>query len=165
MKYILVTVFGWVATSLCQLGEMQLQDTSESLILHSSVGRELASRSFPRVSPTKDEEEILEKYETYLRFVLDVGNRVNRKASKKLKAIYSSMKMRDPSAAAKFLKGLRFEMIQKMELSGMHPKNMHSHSPEMRRWVAKFLPLWVYEADEQWFRARTDLAFKGSLVE
>jgi hypothetical protein len=72
------------------------------------------------------------------------------------------MKSHSQEAAARFLKGLRFEMVQKVELMGVAPQSLNTHTPEMRRWVKRFLPDWVREADEQWFRAATKSAIAKS---
>lgn len=126
-------------------------------------GRNLSSAmNFPTVQQEDDVSDILASYPLYLKFVLEIGREVDRASAKKLESLYLGMKSHSQEAAARFLKGLRFEMVAKVELMGVAPQTLNTRSPEMRQWVKKFLPAWVREADEQWFRAATKSAIARS---
>lgn len=111
------------------------------------------SSTFPQISSEDDTSDILRSYPAYLAFVLDVGRRTDANTAHRLEDTYGALRKRYPDAAAQFLKGLRFEMVAKLELMGASPSSVSSTSPEMRRWVTKFMRDWVREADEHLFRA------------
>lgn len=115
--------------------------------------REVSSVDFPRVTETNDEDRILKTYPAYLTYVLEVGAETDAATARKLGETYQSLRRRYPTAAARFLKGLRFEMVQKIELMGLAPHQASTRSPEMRRWVHRFIKEWHREADEHLFRA------------
>lgn len=117
--------------------------------------RDLTSASFPEYSVTSDEDDILRDYPAYLRFALTVGKEVDNATAQKLRTNYVNLRKRSPRFAARFLKGLRFEMVQKIELMGANPSSVTTRTPEMRRWVAKYIKEWNREADEHLFRALT----------
>ncbi len=147
-----VAVFAWSAPENHFLSEAGL-----------NYGRGISSSmTFPSVQPEDDTSDILASYPLYLKFVLEIGKEVDRNSAKKLESLYLGMKSHSQEAAARFLKGLRFEMVQKVELMGVAPQSLNTHTPEMRRWVKRFLPDWVREADEQWFRAATKSAIAKS---
>jgi hypothetical protein len=130
------------------------RDTTITL-LSSSVERMPASLAFPQVRVARNDGEALSLYPVYLQYVLEVGNETDRLQSKRLSDLYEKLRGRYPVQAACFLKGLRFEMVAKQELMGANLSQLSSHSPEMRRWVRKFIREWVREADEYLFRAVT----------
>ncbi len=111
--------------------------------------------SFPRLANTSDVDEVLNDYPAYLRFVLEVGKDKDKKTAERLDHVYSQLRQRDPNGAARFLRGLRFEILQKLELLGVSEESVSTSSPVIRRWIAKFLPTWYREADEYLFRAVT----------
>jgi hypothetical protein len=119
----------------------------------SHVSRNLSSNRFPMVETERTTSDILDSYPVYLKFVADIGREVDRNNSAKLIKLFESLKRKNPRGAALFLKGLRFEMVQKIELMGKDPRDISSSSPEFRKWVAKYLKEWVREADEHLFRA------------
>lgn len=128
-----------------------------------SVMRSLSSSNFPLVDTERSTNDILDSYPAYLKFVVEVGKDIDRAQALKLAKIYDSLKKKNPRGAALFLKGLRFEMIQKVELMGKDPRTLSSSNPELRRWIGRYLVEWVREADEHLFRAysasRSELAF------
>jgi hypothetical protein len=119
----------------------------------SYVSRNLSSSKFPLVETERTTNNILDSYPVYLKFVSDIGRDIDRNNSAKLVKLFDSLKRKNPRGAALFLKGLRFEMIQKVELMGKDPRDISTSSPEFRKWVAKYLKEWVREADEHLFRA------------
>jgi hypothetical protein len=126
----------------------------------SAAGRNPSS-TFPTVSSEDDTSDILRSYPAYLNFVLEVGRRTDARSAQRLEKTYQTLRARYPRAAALFLKGLRFEMVSKIELMGASPSSVNSNSAEMRRWVAKFMPEWSREADEHLFRAVTASKSRG----
>ncbi|MBI3294814.1 MAG: hypothetical protein HYZ71_08795 [Deltaproteobacteria bacterium] len=110
-------------------------------------------RDFPSIRETNDTDTILEKYTDYLRFVLAVDQSVDAKTAQQLHKNYLRLAKYDGEAAARFLKGLRFEMVHKLELMGKTARSLNTSTPEMRRWVKRFAPDWSREADEQLIRA------------
>ena len=121
-----------------------------ALACFGSVGHAM---EFPDVANTTDVDDVLSDYPAYLQFVLEVGRKVNPKLSARLEQRYTQLRKRDPQGAARFLRGLRFEMTQKLEMTGTNPSTVTTNNPSIRRWVAKFLPAWHREADEYWFRS------------
>ena len=117
--------------------------------------RALASMSFPNIEATSSRTEVLSLYPAYLQFVVDVGKTVDNANAGRLMKIYQILLQRSPNSAALFLKGLRFEMVEKAELMGRNPTQLSTQTPEIRRWVAKYMKEWVREADEHLFRAVT----------
>lgn len=127
---------------------------------HGSASRAIASMGFPSVNDASDEDEILKSYPAYLNFVLDISRETDARNAKRLNDLYQRLVRINPPGAARFLKGLRFEMVEKLELSGMNPAQATTRNPEMRRWVTKFLRDWTREADENLFRS---IALRASL--
>lgn len=152
-------VFSWGAT----LGMLLLTPERPAIFCSAFSGdRTPASRKFPQVREKKDQDDILEYYHAYLNFVLEIGNQVNRPVAQKIKMYYFNLKNATPHAAARFLKGLRFEILQKVQMAGMNPDELSTQSPEIKRWVTKYLPIWLREIDEHWFRAKTELEQRKS---
>mgnify|MGYP000947049252 CR=1 FL=1 len=112
----------------------------------------LGDMAFPRVSTVRDTDDILEEYPVYLQYVAEIGKRTDAPNTTRLLQIYSKLQKRSPENAARFLKGLRFEMIQKAELIGLSSQSLSTSNPKMRSWVGRFMKEWVREADEQLFR-------------
>lgn len=115
--------------------------------------RNVASLAFPTYESTSDEGEILGDYPAYLNFVLEIGKTTDRGTSSRLAQTYLKLKKKSPVGAARFLKGLRFEMVTKLELMGASPQSISTQNPEIRRWVGRYLKEWLREADEHLFRA------------
>ena len=110
--------------------------------------------NFPDVEQTSGTESILESYPPYLHFVLVIGKRVNPRSAKRLRITYSRLRKKDPRGAARFLKGLRYELVNKIRRHGYRPASVTTRSRMMRQWVKRYLPLWHREADEHLFRWR-----------
>ncbi len=117
------------------------------------VSRDLDSMEFPRHKATSDVGDIIEEYPDYLRFALTIGRSENPALAKQIEERFARLRNADEKSAARFLKGLRYEMVQKLELSGLSPKRANTENPMLRRWVAKYMPLWLREVDEYQFRA------------
>ncbi|MFM8315980.1 MAG: hypothetical protein ACKOA8_17005 [Deltaproteobacteria bacterium] len=115
--------------------------------------RQLSSLQFPLVETERSTDDILDSYPVYLKFVIEVGQNVDRAKASRLVKVFELLKRKNPKGAALFLKGLRFEMIQKVDLMGKDPRDITTSTPEYRRWIAKYLNEWVREADEHLFRA------------
>jgi len=124
----------------------------------SSQERSLSSLPFPRHQSTSSQSEILSDYPDYLRFVLAIGKEVDSGTAAKLGKTYDMLRQRDPKGAARFLRGLRFEMVQKMEFMGANPSSMNTSNAMIRSWVKRYLSSWHREADEYLFRS---IAFKS----
>ncbi len=73
--------------------------------------------------------------------------------AKRLAHTFENLKRRNPEGAARFLKGLRFEMVQKLELLGASPAQVSTRTPVYRKWVSRWMKEWLREADEHLFRA------------
>lgn len=117
--------------------------------------RHLSSIKLPNLEATRNEREILKNYPAYLDFVLEIGNTVDRKSALRLRQIYTVLKKEYPTSAARFLRGLRYEIIHRLDFISKSGTQITTENPDMRRWVQKFIKLWLYEADEQLFRARS----------
>jgi hypothetical protein len=112
-----------------------------------------AYTTFPVTPETSEAGDILNLYTPYLNYVVDIGRETNAPLTQRLVDTYQTLRRTNPVGAARFLKGLRFEMVERLELVGMAPEKASTRNPEMRRWVAHFLKDWVREADEHLFRA------------
>jgi phytoene dehydrogenase-like protein len=108
----------------------------------------------PNHPTTNDVGDILEQYKDYLNFVVEAGRATNPGVAKKLEEKYAALEKADRTLAARFLRGLRFEILQKVELTGMAPGSVTTALPGVRRWVDRFLAVWLREADEYLFRAK-----------
>ncbi len=129
------------------------------------VSRNLSSFPFPEVETERSTRDILDSYPAYLKFVVEVGKDMDRASTAKLVKLYDSLKRKNSRGAALFLKGLRFEMVQKVELMGRAPREISTSNPEYRRWVGKYLKEWVREADEHLFRAYSSSQGELALAE
>jgi hypothetical protein len=118
-----------------------------------TVQRGVASMQFPQYRVTSDVDDILESYPNYLKFVLTIGKAENPTIARQIEQRFFRLKKADEKLAASFLKGLRFEMHQKLELMGYSGKRINTENPALRRWVGKYLGLWLREVDEYQFRA------------
>ena len=130
-----------------------------------STGTAYGSLRFPVVSVERSTDGILDSYTDYLKFAVEVGKDTDRESAQKLIKIFDVLKKRNPRGAALFLKGLRFEMIQKIELMGIEPQEISSSNAIMRRWIGKYMKEWVREADEHLFRAQSASKAELALVE
>src|SRR4051794_38280388 len=77
--------------------------------------RRVSSLEFPRHELTSDVGDILSDYSDYLRFVLEIGRRTNPRSAALLERKYLALRKYDKELSARFLRGLRFEMVQKLE--------------------------------------------------
>lgn len=111
--------------------------------------RTLASVPFPNVPEAEETDEILQTYPAYLQLILAAAE---KGPAEQLMKSFRALKKRSPSGAARFLKHLRFEMIEKLQLSGHSPKGLHSNSPFIQRWVSRYIRTWTRECDEELFR-------------
>ncbi|MFM8270478.1 MAG: hypothetical protein ACKN9V_09850 [Pseudomonadota bacterium] len=109
----------------------------------------MASLSTNGYASTSD---ILENYQRYFDFVVRIGNGVDASSTKKMVASFSELKKRNPEAAARFLKGLRFELVDKAERMGKKEISLGSQNPEVQKWVGRFMREWAREADEHLYR-------------
>ena len=116
--------------------------------------RDLDNLRFPNHAVTNDVSDILDSYKDYLSFVVEAGRATDAAAAKRLEEKYAALERADRGLAARFLRGLRFEMHQKLELTGMSARAVTTAQPGVRRWVGRFLSIWIREADEYLFRAR-----------
>jgi hypothetical protein len=155
-----IASFGWVVLIMLGVGVLATTSSGQSSFWSLyTANLSLAERhldsvlAFPLVRESSDEEDILRTYPAYLAFVVTVGRDVDAPTTKKLVNTYENLKRRSPSGAARFLKGLRFEMVQKVELMGIPPRRLTTKSSQLRPWVNKYLKEWAREADEQLFRS------------
>lgn len=117
--------------------------------------RELASSAFPRVKVAYETDDILEDYQPYFDFVVSIGKQADPSSTQKLIRSFNELQKRNPESAARFLKGLRFEMLEKAERLGRTEAKISSSSSEMRKWVNRFMKDWAREADEHLFRVNS----------
>lgn len=117
--------------------------------------RTLSSASFPRIENTSDIDDINASFPAYLEFVTAIGRQGDKKTADRLQATYSRLRARDKVGSARFLRGLRFELLQKLELLGLSEESVTTNHPAFRKWVAKYLPVWLRECDEYLFRSYT----------
>jgi len=120
-----------------------------------STGTAYGTLRFPVVSLERSTDGIIDSYTDYLKFALEVGRESDRESAQKLVKIFEVLKKKNPRGAALFLKGLRFEMVQKIELMGIEPSEISSSNAIMKRWVGKYMKEWVREADEHLFRSQS----------
>lgn len=111
-----------------------------------------ASSEFPRVRTVRDTSDILENYQSYFDFVVRIGNQVDSNSTKKMVASFGELKRKNPEGAARFLKGLRFELVDKAERMGRKEGSLSAQNPEMKKWVGRFIKEWAREADEHLYR-------------
>lgn len=131
-----------------------LQGTAVQTVGTNEVAvREIASMAFPIHKATSDVDDIMDDYPEYLQFALEIGRDVNPSTARQIQERYARLAKANEALAARFLKGLRFEMIQKMELAGLSPKRVDTNNSTMRRWVQKYIGAWLREVDEYQFRA------------
>ncbi len=122
--------------------------------------RQPNTMEFPKVGEQSDLSNILDDYPAYLKYVLEVGGQTNRKQASRLDYLFRELKRKDEAQAARFLRGLRFEMHQRLEMSGLASDKASTNNTAMRQWVTRFLPIWTREADEYLFRAKTNALVK-----
>jgi hypothetical protein len=115
--------------------------------------RSPTSLEFPQHRLTSDTGDVLSDYPEYLNFVLEIGRATDARAASLLARKYDQLRKADPELAARFLRGLRFEMVQKLEFVGGTNAHITTETPFMRHWVTKFLRSWLREVDEYQFRA------------
>lgn len=118
------------------------------------------SMQVPYLKSTNDVGEINKAYPAYLNFIVAASQNINPAGAEKLRNLYEKTANKDKKAAARLLKGIHFEITQKIEMSPAGSKNLSSQSPAMKQWVKKYLPLWIREADEQYFRANNPMTYK-----
>lgn len=111
-----------------------------------------ANKRFPNYQATNDDRDVLRKYPAYLKFVLDVGLKTRYKHAIKLRRNYRKLRKRDPVAAARFLRGLRYEMVQYFQAANISHRST-TRNKKVRRWISRYIAVWAREADELHFRA------------
>jgi len=154
-KHLLPFGFGlcfWTLSLACASG-FWMKNSHASFNPPAAFERAPASLAFPRVRQESDADDILDSYPAYLEFVLEVGRQTDLQTAKRLNDTFKALVKRDRVSAARFLKGLRFEMLQKLELMGSSTKTVSTRTPEMRRWIGKYMKEWLREADEHLFRS------------
>jgi hypothetical protein len=115
--------------------------------------RDPASRPFPNVAGADDADEVLTDYRPYVEFILAVGQSVDPRTAKSLKAKWTKLQeKRNRASGARYLRLLKFEMDQHLQLTGGSSKRMHSDTPAVRAWVKRFIKDWNREAEEHLFR-------------
>lgn len=119
------------------------------LISFSSTGY---AEKFPTSRTARDTSDILEYYQVYLDFVIQVGKHTDMESAQKLEKTFLKLKRSNTEAAARFLKGLRFEMVDKAERMGRREVSLNSNNPELKKWVGRFIADWAREADEHLYR-------------
>jgi len=137
----LLVVLFWAIMSNYALG---LTQTSAEL-------RTPASLNIPHVGEV-DEGDIIESYEPYLNFVIQIGNKVNYKITHKIIQKYTKLKEIDQRKAALFLKGLRYEIEHFRTIQGLTRKTQISQL-KLVNWVREYLIEWYREVDEYFIRA------------
>ena len=120
---------------------------------YGNESRTLTSIEFPDHKLTSDMGDILSDYPDYLRFVLEIGRVTDSRSAQVLASKYGQLRKRNPELAARFLRGLRFEMVQKLEFVGGTNARITTDTPFMRKWVTKFIREWAREADEYLYRS------------
>jgi hypothetical protein len=157
-----IRVFSWTFFVILGLGLLASSQAGEASLWSLSrterpavFNRQISSLAFPQVRQTSDTDDILSTYPAYLKFVLEVGGETDAATARKLADTYTVLRKRYPVSAARFLKGLRFEMVEKMELMGTNTATVSTRTPEVRRWVSRFMKEWLREADEYHFRSVT----------
>lgn len=122
---------------------------------HGSQGeREIASAF--SVANRSDSVDILSEYRVYFDFVVRAARASSPKWASQMSDEFRKLERQNPDYAAKFLKGLRFEVDQKFSMMGWRDGHRVVNSPVVQRWVAHFAPVWAKELDEYRFRAYTD---------
>lgn len=107
---------------------------------------------FPLVKAAQSSHEILKTYQPYLDFAVQVGRQSDGSSAQRLLISFQKLRTRNPEAAARFLKGLRFEMMEKAQRMGRSETKLSSNHPEIRMWVGRFIQEWAREADEYLYR-------------
>jgi len=111
-----------------------------------------AGTAFPQAGVARDTSEILKQYQVYLDFVVQVGKRADVNATKQLETRFAELRSKNPEGAARFLKGLRFELNEKAQRMNRRDVALNSQNPEIIRWVGRFMNQWAREADEHLYR-------------
>lgn len=119
------------------------------IISFSSIGY---ATDFPLIRTAKSSSEMLKQYQPYLDFVVQVGKQSDLVNAQKLMVSFQKLQAHNPEAAARFLKGLRFEMMEKAQRMGRTESKLTSNNPEIRSWVGRFIEEWAREADEHLYR-------------
>ena len=111
-----------------------------------------AASAFPSASMARESQDILNKYQVYLDFVIQVGRKVDLASTQRMESKFLELRKRNPEGAARFLKGLRFEMVDKAQRMGRQEGALNTQNPELIRWVGRFMNHWAREADEHLYR-------------
>lgn len=108
--------------------------------------------AFPKTRTVRDSSDMLKTYQAYLDFIVWVGKRSHLSSTTRLEKAFQDLKNKNPESAARFLKGLRFEMMDKAERMGRNDGTLTSTHPEIQKWIARFIDDWAREADEHVYR-------------
>lgn len=122
-------------------------------LLGIDASRNLASMALPNVDSSNDADDIVQNYEVYFQFIVDAGKRIDRRRTEQMVQAYQKLRKTDLNGAARFLKGLRYELIHKLNLTGTSHSRFNTHSRYVQKWVKRFLPEWSREIDEQYYRS------------
>ncbi|MCB0416359.1 MAG: hypothetical protein KDD39_01835 [Bdellovibrionales bacterium] len=136
------------------------QDEAESKTAAMDVNVKMAgparlpnSFSFPDLPHYRDDSDVLDQYPAYLEFVLRVSERTQPKLAKGLEGKFNALRQRDPRGAANFLRGLREEILHKLQLTGTPVHRANASHPVLKKLVKDYMGEWYHEADEYLFRA------------
>lgn len=111
-----------------------------------------AAMAFPNVGTARDTQEMLKRYQVYLEFVVQIGRTSDLASTQRMEAKFAELKRRNPEGAARFLKGLRFELLDKAQRLGKQETILNTQNAELIRWVGRFMGQWAREADEHLYR-------------
>ncbi|MCB0403406.1 MAG: hypothetical protein KDD51_01375 [Bdellovibrionales bacterium] len=136
------------------------QDKADSKSAAMSVTVKMASParlpnsfSFPDLPNYRDDGDVLDEYPAYLTFVVQMSERTQPKIAKGLEGKFNALRQRDPRGAANFLRGLREEILHKLQLTGVPVHRANASHPVLKKLVRDYLGEWYHEADEYLFRA------------
>lgn len=138
---------GWVLIGVTLFG-----GTATASPLKAGIDRTPAA-AFPYAEKEDDYDDMLEDYQVYLNFVVSVGRRVNSRRARNIAQKFSKLKSQDPREAARYLKGLKYEMDHRRLLTRKSRRALGSGSRYTRRWIGRYLDNWENELDEALFRS------------
>lgn len=125
------------------------------LICSAGLGRSVhnESPSLPRLEALNDDKEILEAYPAYLTFVYQMGQSLDKEYSEKFKDSYLKLYDTETRLAARFLKGVRYEILQYLQTRNLSLEEASLKNRRFSKWLTRYLRVWVREADELRFRS------------
>lgn len=105
--------------------------------------------SMSRTGYASQAKDILKSHQPYLDLVVGIGQQVDPQNTQRMIQVFQQLRNRHPESAAKFLKGLRFEINEKMQRMG---STGYERNPQFRKWVSQYMKDWAREADEHLYR-------------